>query len=515
MDDPLANGTHPRDLRDPQPGNGAGRPAAGHADQTALDVEEIKRGASILDVLDRFRIAVEGSGLSRRACCPFHEDRVPSFRVYLNTNRYYCFGCGAKGDVIELVQRLEGVSFRQALQRLAAVTNSPPSAAADCVALETAPSSPWHADHGPAVHRNQKLPGQSAALGAVPAADRAGLGVGDARADVDDDALVAGLLAAAAALYQESLLHTPRALAYLLTRGITRSTAIEARLGFADGTTLRRYIGHDPALVRSATRVGLLDGWGHERLRERLVMPAFRGGRCIWMIGRLLSDGAEESGDVQDAPNGANVIGRRARSPRYLGLALPKPLIGLDLVPALGEQGVQDRAQDGVRRGVLVVEGIFDLLTVRAWRLPIACVALVGTHLRRDQLQDLLGLACGGPIWLGLDADEAGEQAAERLRDQLVKAGCPGDVVRRLRPPGGAKDLSEVARDAHARRAVLAALAADADGGPDGPVGHVLGHQESAASDAEPTGYSILPPHVRGLARPGAESGGDNDASLA
>lgn len=514
MDDPLANGPHPRDLRNPQLGIGAERPAAGHADQTALDVEEIKRGASILDVLDRFRITVEGSGLSRRARCPFHEDRVPSFRVYLNTNRYYCFGCGAKGDVIELVQRLEGVSFREALQRLATVAPSPPAAAADRVALETAPSSPWPADHGVAVHRNQKLPGQSTALGAVlggaRAADRAGLGAGDARADGDDDTLVAGLLAAAAALYQESLLHSPRALAYLLARGITRSTAIEARLGFSDGTTLRRYIGHDPALVRSATRVGLLDGWGHERLRERLVMPAFRGGRCIWMIGRLLRDGAEESGDVQDAPNGANVTGRRARSPRYLGLALPKPLIGLDLVSALGKQGAQDNAQ----RGVLVVEGIFDLLTVRAWRLPIACVALVGTHLRRDQLQNLLALACGGPIWLGLDADEAGEQAAERLRDQLVKAGCPGDVVRRLRPPGGAKDLSEVARDAHARRAVLAALAADADadGGPDG---HVLGHQVSAASDPEPTGYSMLPPHIRALARPGAESGGDNDAALA
>src|SRR5690348_5959111 len=190
MDDPLANGTHPRDLHDPQPGNGAGRPAAGRADQTALDVEEIKRGASILDVLDRFRIAVEGSGLSRRACCPFHEDRVPSFRVYLNTNRYYCFGCGAKGDVIELVQRLEGVSFREALQRLAAVAPSAPSASADRVALETAPSSPWPANHSVTVLRNRKLLGQSAALGAVPggapAADRGVLGAGDARADVDD-----------------------------------------------------------------------------------------------------------------------------------------------------------------------------------------------------------------------------------------------------------------------------------------------------------------------------------------
>jgi DNA primase len=452
-------------------------------------------------VLAHHQIAVEGSGLSRRARCPFHDDRVPSLAIYLNTNRYYCFGCGAKGDVINLLQRLEGISFREALQRLATISPTDP------LALQTSTS--WPADHGPDAQRNLELRGHSAAPGSAPAADLAGSA---AEADVDDDKLVAGLLAAASALYQECLLHTPRALAYLLARGIIRSTAIETRLGFSDGTTLRRYIGHDPALVRCATRVGLLDGWGHERLRERLVMPAFRGGRCIWMIGRLLRDGDEqeaESGarsrsrppassprELNDAADGT---GRRARPPRYLGLTLRKPLLGLDLVP--------DHVWlAGALRGVLVVEGIFDLLTVRAWRLPIACVALVGTHLRHDQLQDLLTLAHGGPIWLGLDADVAGEQAAERLKDQLVTAGCPTDAIRRLRAPSGAKDLSDVVHDAHARTAILAALAEDT-----GPDGLVLGHQASTASDAGPTRQSMRSPHVRGLARP---VGGDDDECL-
>jgi hypothetical protein len=524
MDDLLANGPHPRDL---QSGDGVGLPAARRGDQPALDIEEIKRGTSILDVLDRLRIAVEGTGLSRRARCPFHDDRVPSFRVYLNTNRYYCFGCGAKGDVIELVQRLEGVSFREALQRLATIAPSPAAPAADPFAPQaSAPA--WPADQVSAAQRNQMLLGQTAAPGAAPAAD---LARSDAGADADDDTLVAGLLAAAAALYQESLLHSPRALAYLLARGITRATAIEARLGFADGTTLRRYIGHDPALVRCATRVGLLDGWGHERLRERLVMPAFRGGRCIWMIGRLLGDGEEqeiaggarprsrhsasasselnEAADEANGANGANETGGRVRPPpRYLGLRLPKPLLGLDLPPDHVGQGGLGGAPGSTRRGALVVEGVFDLLTARAWRLPIACVALVGTHLRRDQIQDLLALAQGGPIWLGLDADESGEQAAERLKGQLVTAGCAADAIRRLRPPGGAKDLSDVAHDARARTAVLAALAADSGSGPDGLV---LGHQASAASGAGPTRQSMRRPDARGLAH---TDGGDDDEAL-
>lgn len=496
MDDPRANEPCPRD---PQQSNGAGLHTAGR-DQAGLDVEEIKRVTSILDVLDRHKIAVEGSGLSRRAHCPFHDDGVPSLGIYLDTNRYYCFGCGAKGDVIDLVQRLESVSFREALQRLANVVPAPAARAAPA-ADHVAPQVTRSVGRSQAAAQDQILSRLDARW-----SPRLGAASGGADNNVDADAdaaletLVPALLAAAAALYQENLLHTPHALAYLLARGITRSTAIEARLGFSDGISLRRFIGHDPALVGCATQVGLLDGWGHERLRERLVMPAFRGGRCIWMIGRLLGDGDEHRGtrgagsrsllaaatpgESRDAADGTDGTARRARPPRYLGLTLRKPLLGLDL--GLGDVG--HGVQAGTLRGVLVVEGIFDLLTVRAWQLPISCVALVGTHLRQDQLPDLLALAHGGPIWLGLDADEAGEMAAERLKQQLVTAGCPVDLIHRLRPPGSAKDLSEVARDAHARAAVVAVLFADrGPGGPGGPGGPVAGNQAPAIRDGGPT----------------------------
>lgn len=55
---------------------------------------------------------------SRMVCCPFHDDRYPSLK--LNEDYFYCFGCGAKGDVIDFVARLLGLSAYEAAQKLAA-----------------------------------------------------------------------------------------------------------------------------------------------------------------------------------------------------------------------------------------------------------------------------------------------------------------------------------------------------------------------------------------------------------
>lgn len=57
------------------------------------------------------------------ARCPFHEDRTPSFTVYLKSNTYHCFGCRAHGDVIAFVRAMEGLSFGQALEVLDQLTS--------------------------------------------------------------------------------------------------------------------------------------------------------------------------------------------------------------------------------------------------------------------------------------------------------------------------------------------------------------------------------------------------------
>lgn len=52
------------------------------------------------------------------ACCPFHQEKEPSFVIYKDTNSFYCFGCNKHGDNISFIQELHGTSFKEALKYL-------------------------------------------------------------------------------------------------------------------------------------------------------------------------------------------------------------------------------------------------------------------------------------------------------------------------------------------------------------------------------------------------------------
>ncbi|MFA6404766.1 MAG: CHC2 zinc finger domain-containing protein [Candidatus Paceibacterota bacterium] len=81
-------------------------------------VEEIKARLSIEDVLGSY-IKLERAGKSLKAKCPFHNEKTPSFFVSPERGGYYCFGCGAKGDIFSFVEQFEGLDFRGALKLLA------------------------------------------------------------------------------------------------------------------------------------------------------------------------------------------------------------------------------------------------------------------------------------------------------------------------------------------------------------------------------------------------------------
>jgi len=53
------------------------------------------------------------------ALCPLHEERTPSFTVYIGTNRYHCYGCGASGDAIDFIRATEKIDYAEAVRRLA------------------------------------------------------------------------------------------------------------------------------------------------------------------------------------------------------------------------------------------------------------------------------------------------------------------------------------------------------------------------------------------------------------
>jgi DNA primase len=65
-------------------------------------------------------VKLQTAGSEWRGCCPFHNDRSPSLYIYKGGRQWYCFGCGAGGDVLDFVQRLHQVDFRRAASMLAA-----------------------------------------------------------------------------------------------------------------------------------------------------------------------------------------------------------------------------------------------------------------------------------------------------------------------------------------------------------------------------------------------------------
>ena len=75
--------------------------------------EAAKQSVTTRQAAERYGIRVEQNGMCR---CPFHEDKTPSMKL---DRRYYCFGCGATGDVIDFVSRLRGIGSKEAAILLA------------------------------------------------------------------------------------------------------------------------------------------------------------------------------------------------------------------------------------------------------------------------------------------------------------------------------------------------------------------------------------------------------------
>jgi DNA primase len=82
------------------------------------EIEDIKNRLSIEEVVGSY-IKLEKAGSNFKAVCPFHNEKTPSFYLTPDKGFYKCFGCGASGDIFTFVERYEGISFSDALKKLA------------------------------------------------------------------------------------------------------------------------------------------------------------------------------------------------------------------------------------------------------------------------------------------------------------------------------------------------------------------------------------------------------------
>lgn len=224
------------------------------------EIERIKRGTDLASVIRARGVELKAQGSDLVGRCPFHDDHDPSLRVTAAKGLWRCMSsaCGATGNVIQFVQRFDGVSFRHAYELL---KNGAAFAAPICspVKKTTVP----------------KLP--------APITP-----------DADDQAALRQVLG----YYHERLKENPAALAYLKKRGISAEAIAAFKIGFVDRTLgLRLPQGNrkeGAALRARLTALGILRETGHEHLQGRIVFPVVaESGEIGTVYGRAIDDGGK------------------------------------------------------------------------------------------------------------------------------------------------------------------------------------------------------------------------------
>ena len=81
-------------------------------------LSELKYKNEIESVIGSY-VNLKRAGTRLVGCCPFHSEKTPSFTVFLDTSSYYCFGCGAGGDVITFIMNIENLDYVEAVRLLA------------------------------------------------------------------------------------------------------------------------------------------------------------------------------------------------------------------------------------------------------------------------------------------------------------------------------------------------------------------------------------------------------------
>ena len=82
-------------------------------------LQRVKDSTNLIDVIRAYGIDVKKKGSKYWACCPFHHEKTPSFAISPEDGFYYCFGCHESGDSIKFIEKMDQITFPDAVERLA------------------------------------------------------------------------------------------------------------------------------------------------------------------------------------------------------------------------------------------------------------------------------------------------------------------------------------------------------------------------------------------------------------
>ena len=326
-------------------------------------VEKIKEKLSIVEVISSY-ITVIQAGNNYKAKCPFHNEKTPSFSISPDKGFYYCFGCGAKGDIFSFVEKFEGTDFLGSLKILA---------------------------------------------------DRAGIVLEKLNNDktFDDKERWYEILEEATKFFESSFDKNPKARAYLINRGLSNETIKTFRVGYA----LPEWRSLTDHLVKKGYKIGDIETVGlaknnngkiYDRFRSRIIFPiSDSSGRVIAFSGRIFKE------EIVPADSGITEA-KYLNSPDTPLFNKSGVLFGID------------KAKTAIRtRGYsIIVEGQMDLLMSHQAGF-INTVAVSGTafsdHTEESDIGDMtkinnLGLIrrLSPNIIFAFDGDSAGIRASNR-----------------------------------------------------------------------------------------------------
>lgn len=312
-------------------------------------IDDLLARIDIVEIINP-RVHLRKAGSNFLACCPFHQEKTPSFTVSQSKQFYHCFGCSAHGNAIDFLMKFENLEFVGAVEALAAY-----------LGLE--------------VPREQSNNVNQ-----------------EAQTKLND---CYELLEKVSVFYQQQLKQSPKAIAYLKSRGLTGEICKHFGIGFAphDWENLQTFIAAESGNKINLLKTGmLLEKNATARFRERIMFPIRdRRGRIIGFGGRSLG----------------------AEMPKYLN-SPETPLFhkGNELYGLFeAKKHHKDLKQ------VIVVEGYMDVIALAQFGITNA-VAALGTAITPKQIQQLLRNV--SEIIFCFDGDSAGRAAAWRALENSL-----------------------------------------------------------------------------------------------
>jgi DNA primase len=336
-------------------------------------IDELIARADIVEIIGA-RVQLKKAGREFKACCPFHNEKTPSFWVSPDKQFYHCFGCGKHGTVLGFLMDHDHMAFPEAVEELA-------------------------------TRLGLEVPHEG--------------GADNAPKRVDEP--LYDLMKEVAHFFSECLAREPRARDYITRRGLSRETLERFQIGYAPNSwneVLRRFgttessrkALQDCGLIIERERGQMRDGERHyDRFRDRIMFPIRDArGRVIAFGGRIIDQG----------------------EPKYLNS--PETVLfhkGRELY-ALYETR---RARTNLTR-LLIVEGYMDAVRLHQSGVDYA-VATLGTATTAEHFKRLFRLVPS--VVFAFDGDRAGRAAAWRALQQALPEAREGREIRFLFLPDG------------------------------------------------------------------------------